>query len=74
VRCTYREMHAGQPFYKFIEFPFYAAWGGGIFRRVQHILNEYSVSRGGIVDENVGKRADELAASDDRAARYKCGQ
>jgi len=36
----------------------------------EHILNENSVSRGGIVDENMCYRADELAVLDDRAAAH----
>ena len=42
--------------------------------RIQHILDENSVSRGGIVYHNVGNRADELAILNDRRARHECGQ
>ena len=42
-------------------------------RGVQHILNKNSISRGGIVDEHVRNRADELAVLNDRRARYECG-
>ena len=37
--------------------------------RVQHILNENAVARGGIVDEHVRNRADELAVLNDGRAR-----
>ena len=43
-------------------------------RGVQHIFNENAVSRGGIVDEHVRYRADELAVLNDRRARHECGQ
>ena len=43
-------------------------------RGIQHILNENSVSRGGIIDEDVGNRADELAVPDEGAAAQVCGQ
>ena len=42
--------------------------------RVQHILNENSVTRGGIVDENVCYRAHELAVLNDGGACHECGQ
>ena len=35
-------------------------------RRVQHIFNENTVARGGVVDEHVGDRSDELAVLDYR--------
>ena len=41
---------------------------------VQHIFNENSVPRGGIVDQNVGYSTDELAVLNDGAARHECGQ
>ena len=37
-------------------------------RRVEHIFNENAVSRGGIVDEDVRHRSDQLAVLDDGAA------
>ena len=36
----------------------------------QHIINEDSISRGGIVDQNMGDGADELAVLDDGAAAH----
>ena len=42
--------------------------------RSQHILNENSVTRGGVVDEHVRHSSDELAVLDDGAARQECGQ
>ena len=36
---------------------------------IQHIFNKYTVSRGGVVDEDVGDSAHELAVLNDRAAR-----
>ena len=41
---------------------------------VEHILNKYSVARGGIVDEHVRYRADQLAVLNDRRAAHECGQ
>ena len=41
---------------------------------IQHIFNENTVSRGGIVDENVSDRADELSVPDDGAATHECVQ
>ena len=46
----------------------------GHLRGVQHILNEYSIPRCWIVDENVGDRPHELSVLDDGAARHECGQ
>ena len=43
-------------------------------RGPQHILNENSVSRGGIVDEDVRDRSDELTVLNDGAARRECDQ
>ena len=43
-------------------------------RGVQHILNENTVSRGGIIDQYVRDRSDELAVLNDRRARHECGQ
>ena len=37
----------------------------GHLRRIQHIFDEDAVARGGIVNEHVGDRADELAVLDD---------
>ena len=37
--------------------------------RIQHIFNENAVARGGIVDEDVCHRADELAVLNDGRAR-----
>ena len=37
---------------------------------IEHILNENSVTRGGIVDEDVRHRSDELSVLDDGAARH----
>ena len=41
---------------------------------VEHIFNEYSVSRCWVVDKHVGDRAHELAVLDDRRAAQSCGQ
>ena len=38
--------------------------------RIEHILNENAVSRGGIVDQHVRDRADELAVLDNRRAAH----
>ena len=43
-------------------------------RRVEHILNENAVARGGVADEDVGDGADELSVLDDGAAAHECGQ
>ena len=43
-------------------------------RRIQHILNENSVPRCGIVDHNVGDCADKLTVLDYRRAAHECGQ
>ena len=40
----------------------------------EHIFDENSVSRGGIVDEDVRHRADELAVLNDGRAAQVCGQ
>ena len=42
--------------------------------RVQHIFNENTVARGGVVDEHVGDRSDELAVLNDGAAGHECVQ
>ena len=42
--------------------------------RREHILDEYSVTRCGVVDHNVRDGADELAVLDDGAARHECVQ
>ena len=41
---------------------------------IEHILNENSVARGGIVDENVGDSSDKLAVLNDGRAGHECGQ
>ena len=41
---------------------------------IEHILNKNSVPRGGVADQHVRDRADELAILDDRAAAQVCGQ
>ena len=43
-------------------------------RRIQHILNENAIPRGGIVYKHVRHRAHELAVLDNRRARQVCGQ
>ena len=40
----------------------------------RHVLQKNAVPRGGIVDEDVCYRADELSVLDDRRARQECGQ
>ena len=40
----------------------------------QHILGKDPVARGGVIDQDVGHGADELAVLNDRAARQVCGQ
>jgi hypothetical protein len=45
-----------------------------ILCRIQHILNKYSIPRGGIVNKNVGDSADELAVLYYGRARHECGQ
>jgi hypothetical protein len=42
--------------------------------RVQHIFNENSVPRGGIVDEDMGDSPHELSVLNDRRSRQVCGQ
>ena len=42
--------------------------------RIQHIFDEDSVSRGGIVDQHVGDRSHELAVLNDGGARHECVQ
>ena len=42
--------------------------------RLQHILNENSISRGGIAYHHVRDGADQLAVLDDGATRHKCDQ
>ena len=41
---------------------------------IQHIFNENTVPRSGIVDQNVGDGADELAVLNDRTATHECIQ
>jgi len=41
---------------------------------IQHIFNENSVPRGGIVDQHVRDRSDELAVLNDGRAAHECGQ
>ena len=41
---------------------------------IQHIFNENSVPRGGVVDENVGDSSHEFSVLDDRRATQECGQ
>ena len=41
--------------------------------RVQHIFNENSVARGGVIDEHVRHCSHELAVPDDRATAQECG-
>ena len=41
---------------------------------IQHILNENAVASGGIVDQHVGDRSDELAVLNDGRARHECVQ
>ena len=43
-------------------------------RRAEHIFYKYSISHRGIVDHNVGDRADELAVLDDGRAAHEYGQ
>ena len=40
----------------------------------QHILNEYSIPRGGVTDQHVGHGAYQLAVLDDGRAAHECGQ
>jgi len=40
-------------------------------RRVQHILNKYSVSPGWVVDKNVSNRADKFAVLNNGAAAHE---
>jgi len=42
--------------------------------RGEHILDKYPVARGGVVDQHVRDRSDELAILDDGGARYEFGQ
>ena len=46
----------------------------GHLRGVEHIFNENSVPRGGIVDQHVGDRPDELAVLNDGRAAQECVQ
>ena len=39
---------------------------------IQHILNKDAISRCGVVDQDVGDSADELAVLNDRRAAYGC--
>ena len=41
-------------------------------RRVQHIFNEDAVTRGGVVDEDMGHGTDEFAVLNDRTAAHLC--
>ena len=45
-----------------------------IFHLTEHILNKYPIPRGGIIDQHVRHRTDNLAVLNDRAARQECGQ
>ena len=40
----------------------------------QHVVDKYSVPRGGVVDQDMGDRTDELAVLDQGGARQECGQ
>ena len=42
----------------------------GYLRGIEHIFNKYPVSRGGVVDQNVRDRADELAVLNDGRAAH----
>ena len=42
--------------------------------RVQHILNEDPVSRGGVVDQHVRHSSNEPAVLNDGGAAHVCGQ
>ena len=42
--------------------------------RIQHILNENSIPRGGIIYKNVRYSSHELAVLDDGASAHECGQ
>ena len=46
----------------------------GHLRGAQHIFNENSVSRGGIVDKHVGDSSHKLAVLDNGRAAHECGQ
>ena len=37
---------------------------------VEHVFNENAISRGGVIDEDVGDSADKLAVLDDRRTRH----
>lgn len=39
---------------------------------VQHIFDEYAITRGGVVDQDMGYCPDELAVLDDGTARHVC--
>ena len=39
---------------------------------VYHVFDEDAVAGGGVVDENMGNRADQLAILDDGAAAHQC--
>ena len=41
---------------------------------VQHIFDKNTVTRRGVVDENVRYRTHQLAVLNDGAARHECGQ
>ena len=41
---------------------------------LRHILNKDPISRGGVIDENMRHRSDNLAVLNDRAAAHECGQ
>ena len=53
-----------------LPFLFYPA----VAHLIQHIFNKNPVPRGGIADEHVGHRADEVPVLNDRAAAHECGQ
>ena len=42
--------------------------------RIQHILDKYSVTRGGIIDHHVRDRAHVLTVLDYGATAHECGQ
>ena len=44
----------------------------GHLRSVEHIFNKDPIPRGGIADEDVSDRADEVPVLNDRAAAWVC--
>ena len=40
----------------------------------EHVLDKYPISRGGIVDEDVGHGSHQLAVLNDGGAGHECGQ